>query len=119
MRQARIVLTALFSVSCLPNKNLQATVLDPCGWQRYEVCITYSNKLWQKLGPRGHIRALVSTRAATSRPARHTAINEMFVLELRENDVHLDIPHLQPADADQWEVWNKGGRCGIKVGGVE
>ena len=34
--------------------------------------------------------------------ARHTAINEVFFLELRENNVHLDIPHLQPADADQW-----------------
>ena len=48
-QQARTVLMALFSVGFLPNKNLQATALNPASWQSDELSVTYSSQLWQRI----------------------------------------------------------------------
>ena len=36
------------------------------------------------------------------RHARHTAIEEVYIIELQANDVHLEVPHIHPVDMDQW-----------------
>ena len=46
--------------------------------------------------------ALKESTTIYGRHAKHSAIKEVFVLELRENDVHLDIPHLHLGDGNQW-----------------
>ena len=37
-----------------------------------------------------------------SRHGSHTAIKEVFVAELKANDSLLQVPHMHPADTDQW-----------------
>ena len=46
--------------------------------------------------------ALKESTTICGRHARRTAIKEIFVLELRKKDNHLDIPHLHPGDGTQY-----------------
>ena len=46
--------------------------------------------------------ALKDSTTICGRHARRTAIKEIFVLELRKKDNHLDIPQLHPGDGTQY-----------------
>ena len=46
--------------------------------------------------------ALKSATTICGRHARHTALDEVFVVELAENDQTLDDPFIHAEDADRW-----------------
>ena len=66
--QAEEVLQMLFSVGCLPGKTGQTTLMQQDESDESEtdsLSASYSTQLWKTLGPKGYLKTLLRTRAAS------------------------------------------------------